>query len=104
MRSSSSGRCCLRGVLLGVAQLGDCDGQRDQVGDQCHGDQGGVAGGPAGQRHQPGRGAEMVSLTGGGGDLPVAGAGGVAVAVRGAAQFGVPQGPRRDVQRIGGPS
>jgi len=57
VRDRGASRCCLRGTLLGFAKLSDRDGQGNEVGDKRGRDQGGVAGDPAGQRHQPGRGA-----------------------------------------------
>ena len=66
----------LRGVLLGVAQLGDCGGQGHQVRDQRDRDQRGVTGDLGGQSHQPGSGAQAAPLAGGRGEPTVPRAGG----------------------------
>ena len=49
--AASPGRRRLGRVPLGLAQLGNGDGQRHDVGDEHDGDQRGFAGDRAGQRH-----------------------------------------------------
>jgi hypothetical protein len=56
------GRRCLRGVLLGLAKLGDRGGQGDELGDRGHGQEGAVAGQVPGECDQPGGPAQLVAL------------------------------------------
>jgi hypothetical protein len=42
--SGGAGCCCLGCVLLGLAQLGDGGGQRDELSYQCNSHEGGVTG------------------------------------------------------------
>jgi hypothetical protein len=94
------GRCSLRRMLLGLAELGDRDGQGSQVRGERDGDQRGVSGDLAGHCDQPRGGAQLVPRAGGRRYVPVAGTGGAVVAVSGPLQVRAIQRLRRGMQNI----
>jgi hypothetical protein len=96
------GSRCLRGVLLGMTQLGDRRRQGEQAGDQRGGRKRLVVADPAGQCDDAGYGAERVSVGGAAWDAAVGCAGGAVVGVGGAAQHPAAGHLRRGVQRVGG--
>jgi hypothetical protein len=98
-RGSTSG-CCLGGVLLGVPQFGDRDGQGHQVRDERGGEHGAVPGDAVGQGYQPGGGAQLVPLPGGPGNPAVPGAGDPVVAIGRAAQEPAIKSARGGVQGV----
>ena len=75
------GRRCLRGVLLGLAQLGDGGYEDGQLRDERRDPIRVVTRARAGQRDQPGRSAELVALRVCRGIRPIRGPGGAVVGV-----------------------
>ena len=92
--------CRLRGVLLGIAKLGDRDGQAHQVRDERGRRQRGLAGDVAVQRHQARSGTQLVPSVGAVGNPAVGRTGRAAVTVRRSAQRRVPKRRRRDMEGV----
>ena len=86
------GRCRLGGMELSFPQLRYGDRERGQPCIQCPG--GNNAAWPSRQGHEPGQGAQPVTVRSRVWDAPVRCTSGPAVAVRGAAQHMVAQRPR----------
>jgi hypothetical protein len=99
LRRDGPGGRSLGSVLLCLTQLGDGGRQRNQVRDERHGEERGVAADLAGHRYQPGNGAQPNSFAGRRGAAMPAASGAVVASGR-TAQLRAAQGSRRDMQSV----